>query len=175
MYVLGSTGDDVNQYELSTAWDISTASYIQNFYLSAQTNDPTALFFNSDGTKMYVGTRDTDMINEYALSTAWNISSASYTQGISIIAFFGDISSIVFKPDGTKMYGTSNGSNATLVKEFSLSTAWDISTLAFVRSFSVSRTVPQQRSLTAVAFNTLGSRMYVSDGTTDAFWQYDLT
>jgi len=36
MYVIGFTGDDVNEYDLSTAWDITTASYLQNFSVAAQ-------------------------------------------------------------------------------------------------------------------------------------------
>ena len=31
MFVVGNTGYDVNEYTLSTAFDISTASYTQNF------------------------------------------------------------------------------------------------------------------------------------------------
>jgi hypothetical protein len=54
MYVVGSIGDDVNEYDLSTAWDISTASYLQNFSVSAQEISPTSLFFKPDGLKMYV-------------------------------------------------------------------------------------------------------------------------
>jgi len=175
MYVVGTTGDDVNQYELSTAWDISTASFIQNFSVAAQTTYPRSLFFKPDGTKMYVAGSDTDTVNEYALSTAWNISSASYTQTFSVAATVSAISSIVFKPDGTKMYASNDGNTVIKVTEFSLSTGWDISTAAFVRSFYPNSLVPQQRFLKSVSFNTLGSRMYISDSETNAFWQYDLT
>jgi hypothetical protein len=31
MYVIGSTGDDVNEYDLSSAWDISTATSYRLF------------------------------------------------------------------------------------------------------------------------------------------------
>jgi hypothetical protein len=54
MYVIGSSGDDVNEYDLSTAWDISTASYLQNFSVGAQETTPSGIFFKPDGTKMYV-------------------------------------------------------------------------------------------------------------------------
>ena len=54
MYVTGSTGDDVNEYDLSTPWDVSTASYNQNFSVAAQETTPTAVRFKPDGTKMYV-------------------------------------------------------------------------------------------------------------------------
>jgi hypothetical protein len=40
MYVVGTTGDDVNEYDLNTAWDITTASYLQNFSVAAQEIHP---------------------------------------------------------------------------------------------------------------------------------------
>ena len=40
MYVIGFTGDNVNEYDLSTAWDVSSAPYVQNFSVSAQEASP---------------------------------------------------------------------------------------------------------------------------------------
>ena len=54
MFVLGSTGDDVNEYDLSTAWNISTASYVQNFSVANQELVPEGMFFRPDGKKLYV-------------------------------------------------------------------------------------------------------------------------
>jgi len=28
MFIVGTTGDDVNEYTLTTAWDVSTASFV---------------------------------------------------------------------------------------------------------------------------------------------------
>ena len=36
MYVTGYTGRDVNEYSLSAAFDISSASYTQNFSVTNQ-------------------------------------------------------------------------------------------------------------------------------------------
>ena len=67
MYMLGSAGDDVNEYDLSTAWDVSTASYIQNFSIAAQEVTPQALFFKDDGTKMFVLGSLRDRVYTYTL------------------------------------------------------------------------------------------------------------
>ena len=54
MYVIGN-GDTVYQYTLSTAWDLSTASYDSvSFSVNSQDATTTALFFKPDGSKMYV-------------------------------------------------------------------------------------------------------------------------
>ena len=36
MYVIGTTGDDVNEYSLSTAFDVSSATYVQRFSIDAR-------------------------------------------------------------------------------------------------------------------------------------------
>jgi DNA-binding beta-propeller fold protein YncE len=104
MYVIGSAGDDVNEYDLSTAWDITTASYLQNFSVAAQETNPTGIFFKPDGTKMYVIGTAGDDVNEYDLSTAWDVSTSSYLQNFSVAAQETTPQGIFFKPDGTKMY-----------------------------------------------------------------------
>jgi hypothetical protein len=41
MFVVGSSGDDVNEYALSTGFDVSTASFTDAFSISAQETNPT--------------------------------------------------------------------------------------------------------------------------------------
>jgi len=67
MYVIGATGDDVNEYDLGSAWNISTAVYLQNFSVAAQDIVPQSVFFKPDGMKMYVIGADGDDVNEYDL------------------------------------------------------------------------------------------------------------
>ena len=78
MYLIGHKGDDVNEYNLSTAFDISTASYSQNFDFSAQEQGPRDLAFNDDGTKMFIVGLRGDKVYEYTLSTAFDVSTASH-------------------------------------------------------------------------------------------------
>ena len=56
MFVIGWEGDDVNEYTLSTAWDVSTATFVDR--KSSADNDARDVEFNSDGTKMFVLGRD---------------------------------------------------------------------------------------------------------------------
>jgi hypothetical protein len=88
MYIVGATGDEVNQYLLSTAWNISTASFVRLFSVSAQDTSPQGLFFKPDGTKMYIVGATGDDVNEYDLSTAWTISTASFIQLFSVALLF---------------------------------------------------------------------------------------
>ena len=110
MYVIGSIGDDVNEYNLSTAWDVSTASYVQVFSVAAQDTSPQSVFFKPDGTKMFVLGSTGDDVNEYNLSTAWNISTASYVQNFSISNQELVPEGMFFRPDGKKVYVVGSGS-----------------------------------------------------------------
>jgi DNA-binding beta-propeller fold protein YncE len=170
MYVTGTSGDDVNEYDLSTAWDISTASYSQNFYVGTQETYPTGLFFKPDGLKMYVIGSDSDNVNEYDLSTAWDISTASYSQLFSVTAQETFPQGVFFKPDGLKMYIV--GFTGDNVYEYDLSTAWDISTASYSQLFSVT---PQEATPNGVFFKPDGLKMYVIGASGDDVNEYNLS
>jgi len=104
MYIVGSSGDAIYEYNLSTAWDVSTASYLQNFGISSEETAPESVFFKPDGTKMYITGTSGDDVNEYNLSTAWDVSSASYLQNFSVSAQDSIPVKVFFKDDGLKMY-----------------------------------------------------------------------
>ena len=44
MFVLGAAGDDVNEYTLSTAWDVSSASFVDSFSVASQDTAPNGMF-----------------------------------------------------------------------------------------------------------------------------------
>jgi DNA-binding beta-propeller fold protein YncE len=170
MYVIGSTGDDVNQYSLSVAWDITTASYVQNFSIAAQETNPRGLSFKPDGTKMYFAGSTGDDVNEYTLSTAWDISTASYVQNFSFAAQETGPTSFFFKPDGLKMYVL--GATGDAVFEYTLSTAWDISTASYTQNFSIAA---QDTTPTGLFFRPNGLQMYMVGQTNDNVCEYSLT
>ena len=104
MFIVGSGGNEVNEYALSSAFDVSTASYTRVFSVSSEDTNPQGISFNNDGTKMFVVGDTGDDMNEYSLSTAFNVSTASYVQNFSVAAQDGTPSGMAFNDDGTKMY-----------------------------------------------------------------------
>ena len=67
MYIVGGGGVDINEYDLSTPWDVSTAVYLQLFSVATQETEPRCLFFKPDGSKMYVMGATGDDVNEYQI------------------------------------------------------------------------------------------------------------
>jgi len=169
MYVLGSGGADVFEYNLSTAWDVSSASYLQEFYMGAQDSQPQSVFFKPDGTKMFIVGFTNDNMYEYDLSTAWDITSASFSQSFSVASQDDLALGAFFKPDGAKFYIV--GASSDTVYEYDLSTAWDISSASYLQNFSVAS---QDTSPNGIFFKQDGLKMYMCGTTTDSIYEYDL-
>jgi sugar lactone lactonase YvrE len=168
MYVIASTDKEILEYDLSTAWDIGTASYSTVLDISAETTAPNGIFFKSDGTKMYTTGTNPDYIHQYSLSTAWDVSTANHQNYIDITATETAPQGIFFKPDGTQLYFIGAGSDS--VHSRPLSTAWDITSAGSTTSFSVSAQTGVPRD---VDFKSDGTKMYVlSDAVT---YEYDLS
>ena len=168
-YIAGSGQDTVFQYSMSTSWDVSTASYeSKSFSVTTQENNPRDVAFKTDGTKMYILGVTNDRIDEYSLSTAWDVSTASHTTNFSIASQETGPQSLFFNPDGDKVWIVGSGNNTAF--QYSLSTAWDISTASYDSvSFSVSS---QMTGASGIEFKSDGSKMYVSDIVNDVVYQY---
>ncbi len=217
LYLVGQGGDEINEYDLSTAWDVSTASVNQTLSLATHTLDPWGLVIDSSGTKLIVVDNPNDSIDSYDFGTAWDISTLTYITTFDASSLVNRPYGLAFKPDGTKMYvvnnntgvyeydlstawdlttvsynqfGAKDSSSAAIsgmfispngdkvwivdfsgddVDEYDLSTAWDISTLSYSTSFSVS----SQGSVPLfITFKADGSKMYFVDNSSDTIFQY---
>ena len=152
--------------------DLANASYDSvSFSVAGEEANPVGLFFKLDGTKAYIIGFSNDAVYQYTLSTAWDVSTASYdTKSLNVSAKDSVPRDLWFKPDGTEVYIVGTSSNS--VHQYTLSTAWDVSSGAFTQSFSVSA----QSSFTrGVTFRPDGTKMYVTDTTSDAIYQYSLS
>ena len=168
--MVGLTGKDVNEYTLSTGFDVSTASFVDSFSVSSQETAPVGITFNTDGTKMFVIGHSGATVDEYTLSTGFDVSTASYDSSFSVSSQERYPSSVTFSNDGKKMFVI--GINDDEVNEYSLSTGFDVSTASFVGNFSVSPGVPAPNCL---AFNNDGTKMFVGDHLGKDINEYTLT
>jgi|GEM_PF-6587513 len=130
MFMVSGWNNNIYSYTLSTAWDLSTMSYDSiSKSLTSEDTTPNDAVFNTDGTKMYISGRTNKHIYQYTLSTAWNISTATYDSINFSISQASQPEGMFFKPDGTKMYIIDYGT--TEVYQYSLSTAWNLSTASY--------------------------------------------
>lgn len=156
------------------AFDLSALSFVASLSIAAKDSSPTQIFFKPDGTKLFWTGTSGDKVYEYALSTAWDISTATSTSEFSIAGQNTEPSGLYISPDGLNMYTT--GSSTDVIAQYLLSTAWDVTTASFVReipsdpSTSVTERIPR-----AIFFKTDGTLMYLVGGESDLVFQYTLS
>ena len=107
----GTNNDSVVRFTLSTAWDLSTATQDQTYSVAVQSASPRALYFNDDGTKMfivsrYAGSSGADnTLYQYTLSVGYDLTSTiAQTESFSLAATVGNSAGLKFNSDGTKFY-----------------------------------------------------------------------
>jgi sugar lactone lactonase YvrE len=183
MYVMGSTGDDVNEYDLSTPWIVTTSSFVRVSSALTQDTVPTGLAFSSDGSKMFMCGSGTDVVYQYSLSTPWDVSTLSYTNVSFSLASQDNVpGNIWFSSDGLRMFMV--GTQRDYVWQYDLSVAWDLSTISFSlspwnvrgniysnKSFSVTS---QEATPTGMFFSSSGDKAFVIGTTNDTVYQYAL-
>ena len=106
--------DEIDVYELSTGFDISTASYKTSLDITNNTKDPKSLVFNPDGTTLFI--LDGTSVDEYVFTTAFDITTATYVDTFSTGAT--NPHSLAFNTTtGLKLFVLENNRN---VKQYSL-------------------------------------------------------
>ena len=130
MFVSDTHGKDVNEYTLTVAWDVSTASFVDSFSVATQETIPTGLAFSKSGDKMFITGANGDDVNEYTLTTAWDVSSASFVDSFSVNSQEAIVRDIWFDSSGKTMFIV--GKDGDDVNVYKLTIAWDISTASFV-------------------------------------------
>jgi len=171
MYVLGNVTNAVYWYSLSTAWDITTASYSSSFSVAGQDLTPHGMTFKPDGTKFYMVGRDNASGYEYDVATPWDLSTASYASlSVSLVSQDNTPTGIGFSPDGATMFVA--GLQTGAIYQYTLSTPWDISTASYG---SVSLDVSSQDPLPQdLIFKPDGTQLFiVGDG--GGLYQYALS
>ena len=157
MFVSGNAGNDVGEYSLTTAFDVSTATFVDRFEVVNEDNNPSGVAFNNDGTKMFVTGFTGDNVYEYTLSTGFDLTSTvSFVDSFDVSTHETAPGGLTFNNEGTKMFVV--GENAKKVNEYTLTTPFDVSSASFVDSFDVRNEVWRPRDVT---FNNDGTKMFV--------------
>jgi len=164
------SGKEVNEYHLSTAWDVSTASYDSVLDVSGQENQPRDITFNTDGTKLFIVGNNGDAIDEWTLGTGFDISTASWDSVLSVSSYDNEPRGIEFNDDGTRMF--MSGQQNDKIHDWTLSTAFDISTSTYNSAVSLPSF---DNGNSSIFFKGDGSKLFVSGNNDDTIDEYTLS
>ena len=173
MFIVDSEGDDVNQYDLTSPFDITSATFPSNpgrFEVSAEGTLPSDIAFSPDGLNMYVIGEGDGAIHQYNLSVAFDVSTASFTPAtnnpLDLTGVERNPSGISFSADGTRMFVLGNEIGQAEISQYDLSTPFDITTATFTGGVNNPFNVSGQISGGArgITFSEDGQMMFLVGG-----------
>jgi sugar lactone lactonase YvrE len=160
----------LNGTGVTAGYNIVDSAYESSSDALGQAN-PTAIVFSSDGMNFFTTGYSVDAVRQYALSTAFDITTAIFQKSFSINLQDTLPRGLAFSTDGTAMFMV--GRNSDKVYQYSLSTAFDIGTALYSGvSFSV---LSQEGGPSGLFFKSDGSKMYMSGPASDQVHQYSLS
>ena len=192
-----ATDDIINEYTLSTPYDISTATYAGDsercaIVNSTKTTSTSLGFkFSDNGMKIFVAQRGLNnvansYVNRLDLTTAYDVSTCTYHSDVNVdtnalqngtnagnrsTSGKNNLQGMAITNDGTKLFLTMNERDGNQsIKEYSLSTPYDLSTL----TIAPVAIILQEENPFGLSFSKDGKRIYQSyigvddsEGTTD--------
>lgn len=168
MYVAGTTNSTVYEYDLATAFSVSTAVVsASSLSVLAQEPIPQDIAFSSDGTRLYVVGASATVL-QFVLATPWVVSSATLDATFSVATEESNPEALTFKGDGLRMYVSGPAGS---VHQYNLATAWDVTTATLIASFS---TASEDADGVGLIFRADGRRMFVLGNTNDTIYEYML-
>ncbi len=178
-YTIIADNQTIYEYTVSTNFDItSTVTQTQSFSVNTQESDPKGMTFNGDGTALFVIGEASDLVHQYALSTAYSVNGANFTQSsASISANDTSNNDVIFNNDGTKLFTVGDGNDTIYEYEITVvstptpapvtprllyngPTSYDVSTLTDSPSSNIAVSTDISDS-SGFVFNSDGTRMYI--------------
>jgi len=164
--------DGLREYDMSTTYDVGSSSIVNTFATRPTTEYATTVWFKPDGTKAWMSENASNKpIRQIEFSTAWDVSTASYTGASANYTPAGSLTvkSLYFKDDGNTFYSLFSNED---VRQFSMSTSWDVSTASLVNTYS---TTSQDSNPRGIDFNSNGTKYYIVGDTNNTVFEYSMS
>jgi len=128
--------------------------------------------FNANGTKMFISGSSQNKVFEFDLTVGFDVSTATRNSNeCNHISQDASVIGLKLNSDGTKMFLVGSDSEAEGIEEFTLSTAYDVSSCQFVTTH-----FEGEMDIRDIAFNNSGTELFIYDRTgNDFIKKYSLT
>jgi len=152
-----TSADNIYQFTLTSAWDMTTVSYDGSRSISSDVSQPYGLHFSSNGDKVFVMDYTGSHVAEFSLGTNWDVTAtgwaheSDYATGSIANGNLDYPDAFAMSNDGTKFYGT-DGSN---IYQWTLDVAWDLD----------GGSGPTFNGTRSIGGSTISGLSFTSDGT----------
>jgi len=154
-----------------TLWDVSTGAYKNSYYVGHLDAWPWDVFFKPDGTILFVMGGASRTIYKFALSTPWDITTASLINSFYVGNEISYPTGMFFKPNGYQLYAL-DGSIPILFQYYLVN--WYVGSAAYLGELDVSDLCGFATGVYIEPTN--GIKMYILDaGTNCRVFQYTLS
>ena len=196
----GNDGDIVYRFDLTSAYDISTCTYVSETIdldsdndlqngsnAGARTNTTNnrlqGMEINEDGTKLFLvyhgAGGEKPRLLEYQLSSPYDLATISLVTSAGIALDGQGVSNpntMRFSANGKRIFIVSHTNGSQAVTQISLNVAYDTSSFTIDGSVSL---IPFLRATgqdepRGIAFNSSGLKMYIGDDTAQEIYEFDL-
>ena len=173
MYLASNSASDnqeIYQYTLSSAYDVSTASYASKGFEDPVSADIRGMTWKSDGSRWARCSDQTSnkLFYDFTCSTDWDISTSSSASNFDYSSFQSGGKDVIYGNSGNQV--TSLSDNATL-NTYDLSTAYQVSSASNTsKDQSLSSIDNQPRSH---VWNSDGSKCFYLGAQNDKIYQLD--
>lgn len=159
-----SPSDFIAEYNLSTPYDITTATYVGQVNVFATTGDIRGFDISADGTKMIVlGTAAANTLYEYTLGTPWSITSAAYqSRSFSLNTQDTSMQDICLSASGLRILALGITNNR--IYQYTLGTIGNLTSVTFNTDISMSSylTNPTSSNIRGFARSDNGLKLVVA-------------
>jgi len=168
LYVTEANGT-VFEYDLSTNFDVSTATFSQSLDVSGFAESPEDIIWNDDGTSFYLPDSNDAEVFQYDLSTPFDISTAGPAPPLDVSSEMSRPTGVSFSNDGEALFVSAGDEN---VYKYSLGTAYDLSTAVFQLFSDFSSEVSD---LVDITVNNNGEDLHLLGSVDDKIFEYEFT
>ncbi len=182
MFVVGMSQNKIFEFDLTTGFDVSTATKNSNVCsFVGLADDAVDIDFNSDGTKLFLvdvdGTGDDEhAIEEFNLTTAYDVSTCVHANEHFLDEF--KLVGIEFNASGTKLFIFDETGGSSLIKQYSLNSPYNLSnpTLQKQSTGTIDTTYEAiEDSPKGFAFSSDGSKMFMTGRERDKVQEFNLS
>jgi len=151
-------------------WNTRTAKYNQTKGLGTWGNGPHAVAWKPDGTKVFIVDNQSEEINEFSVTTPWDVSTLTHIRAMSTTSEESNPMGLCFDPTGTKMYIVGSGGDE--VNYYGLTQAWTTNTAVAV---SIKDLSGNSGTPNGIQFSPDGMKMFIADGSLNEIQLWTLT